>query len=81
MLGENELPIHLDVENAPTACDELGRDVVVLLNLGRQTGCPWFVVSTRAIGNSDDHSFLPSCIIVEVRPWDRALEALGALEA
>ena len=55
MLREDQLPIYLDVEYASLARDEFGNDVVTLLDLGRQTGGLGFVVSTRAIGDSDDH--------------------------
>ena len=73
---EDELPVELDVENATSAGNELGRDVVVLLDLGCQTGGLRFVVSTRAVGNSDDHSFLPRRIILE-STTSALVDALG----
>jgi hypothetical protein len=57
MLREDQLPIYLDVEYASLARDEFGNDVATLLDLGRQTGGLGFVVSTRAVSDSDDHFF------------------------
>jgi hypothetical protein len=75
LFREDEFSIKFDIENPTAAGNEFGRDVVLLLDLGRQTGGLRFVVSTRAICNSDDHSSLPLSIIVESKSWDRALES------
>jgi hypothetical protein len=64
MLGEDELSVHLDIENATPAWDQLRSDFVALLDPGRQTGSLRFVVSTRAIRNSDVHSGLQISIMV-----------------
>jgi len=81
MLGEDELSIHLDIENATPAGNQLRSDVVALLDPGRQTGSLRFVVSTRAIGNSDDHSGLQISIMVHSTAGNRALDTIEALEA
>jgi hypothetical protein len=76
MLGKDELSVHLDIENATPAGDQLRRDVVALLDPGRQTGSLRFVVSTRAIRDSDDHSGLQISIIVHSTAGNRALETI-----
>ncbi len=79
MLGEDELPVQLDVEDSTAARDEFGRDVVFFLDLGRQTGGLRLVISTRAIRNSDVHFFLPRWMIVE--PTSSHLSGLILVEA
>ena len=81
MLGEDELSIHFDIENATPSGDQLRRDIVALSDSGRQTGSPRFVVSTRAIRNSDDHSGLQISIVVHSTGGNRALAAIEVLEA
>jgi hypothetical protein len=76
MLGEDELSVHLDIENATPAGDQLRRDVVALLDPGRQTGSLRFVVSTRAVRDSDDHSGLQISIIVHSTGGNRGLETI-----
>ena len=56
MLGENQRIAGLDVKDAAAALDELGIDSYLVLDRGRQTGGPGFVVSLYAIGNGNMHS-------------------------
>ena len=55
MFREDERAVPLHVEDSSGARDEFGRDAVLLLDPGRQTGSLRFVVSTCAVGNSDLH--------------------------
>src|SRR5262249_56750491 len=49
VLGEDELAVLLDVVDAPAATDQRGVDAVPVLDRGRQTGGPGFVVSDPAV--------------------------------
>jgi len=48
-LGEHQLAVHLDVEDAARPLDELRRDADLLLDLCRQTGGARIVVSDGAV--------------------------------
>jgi hypothetical protein len=55
VFGVDQLSVHLDVEDAVVALDELGLDTNLLLDLGRQTGGLREVVSTVAVLDRDTH--------------------------
>jgi len=59
-LGEHQLAVHLDVEDAARPFDELGLDAGLLLDLCRQTGGARIVVSDGAVLNGDGHTLLLS---------------------
>jgi len=49
LLGEDQLAVHADLEDAAARLDEVGLDAVLLLDLGRQTGGARLVVSNAAV--------------------------------
>ena len=51
VLGEDELPVHDDIEDPTGALDELRLDTELLGDPGRQTGGLWEVVSGHAVRN------------------------------
>ena len=55
LLGEDQLVIDEDVEDASSALDELGVLACLLLDGGRQTGGPRKIISGRAIRDRDLH--------------------------
>ena len=55
MLGEDELAVGGDIEDAVRALDELGLDSQRLPDLGRQTDGPGQVVSGNAVGDGEFH--------------------------
>ena len=56
LLGEDEISIDRHLEHAARSLDQFDLGVGVLpLNLGRQTGGPWSVVSDCAILDTDFH--------------------------
>ena len=59
-LGEDELPVDDDVEDAAGALRELCLDPERLFQFGRQTGGPRLVVSDDAVGDLDVHGGLPA---------------------
>jgi hypothetical protein len=59
VLGEDELPIHHDVENAAGPLDQPGARTEFLFELGRQTGGPGLVISGHTEGDLDVHRSLP----------------------
>ena len=58
VLGEDELIVHLDVEDPAVPLLELRVDAVALLQLSRQTGGRGQVVSLGAVGDPDVHGGL-----------------------
>ena len=58
LLREDELAVEHDLELAATALDECRVDAMCLLDLGRQTGGPWQVVSLHAVGDLHVHRIL-----------------------
>jgi hypothetical protein len=65
-LGEHQLAVHLDVEDAGGSLDELGLDAELLLDLCRQTGGARKVVSDGAVLDRDErgHTLLLSGPII-----------------
>jgi len=59
-LGEDELAVHLDLEDAARPLDELRLDAELLLDLCRQTGGARIVVSDGAVLDRDGHTLLLS---------------------
>ena len=55
VLGEDELAVGGNIEDAVRALDELGLDAQCLPDLGRQTDSPGQVVSGNAVGDGDFH--------------------------
>jgi hypothetical protein len=53
MLGEDELAVCLDVKDSAGACDQLGPDAQLLLQLVRQTGGSRQVASRPAVFDGD----------------------------
>jgi len=53
LLGEEQVVVHGDLEDATTAADELRGDAELLLDLGRQTGGTGVVASTGAVLDGD----------------------------
>jgi hypothetical protein len=53
LLGEEQVIVHGDLEDATTAADELGGDAELLLDLSRQTGGAGIVASTGAVLDGD----------------------------
>ncbi len=53
LLREDQTPIDDDLEDATVALDQGRLDAVFLLDLGRQTGGPWQVVSAYAVLDRD----------------------------
>jgi hypothetical protein len=49
LLGEDQLAVEHDLELPAGALDEGGVNALRLLDLGRQTGGPWQVVSLHAV--------------------------------
>jgi hypothetical protein len=58
-LREHQLVVHLDIEHAATALDQVGRRIELPSQLGRQPGGPWSVVSAPAVGDGNLHGRLP----------------------
>ena len=58
MLGEDQLTVGHDVEDAVVALDELCLDSQLPGERGLQTGGPREVVSTNAVGDRDLHGTL-----------------------
>ena len=54
-LGENQLSVDGDLEHAAVGGDQLAIGTQALLELGRQTGGPWLVVSFAAVFDSNFH--------------------------
>ena len=48
-LGEDQLVVDVDLEDAVTSLDQLDADSEFILDLGRQTGGTWPVVSNHAV--------------------------------
>ena len=57
---EQDLPVHLDVEDTSGALHQQGIETELFLDLGRQPGGPRQVVSAHAVGDRDPHGVLPS---------------------
>jgi hypothetical protein len=55
VLGEDDLAVDADVEDAAIAAGQLRVDAQLALDRGRQTGGPWEVVSARAVGDRQLH--------------------------
>lgn len=55
VLGEYHGLVGLDIKDAAAALDQLGIDADAVLDLGRQTGSPGFIISLYAIGNRNMH--------------------------
>lgn len=55
VLRKDQLPVDLDIEDASASGDQLRGFADLTLNLGCQTGGLRFVVSTRAISDSNRH--------------------------
>lgn len=55
VLGVNEVAVHLDVEDAAPAADQLGVDAERFFQTGSQTDRFRLVVSDAAIGDGDFH--------------------------
>lgn len=55
VLGEDDLAVDAHVELATAAVLERGIDAGLLLDLGRETRGPGFVVSNHAVGDDDLH--------------------------
>jgi hypothetical protein len=53
LLGEDQLVADRDLEDASVASDEFGFDAELLLELVRQTGGTWVVVSACAVFNGN----------------------------
>jgi hypothetical protein len=75
LLGEDQVVPDRDLEDASAAADELGLDAELLLDLSRQTGGAWIVVSARAVFDGDmgrHGSLLSSPIIPRGLAWTGA---------
>ena len=59
ILGKDHGAVDHDVEDSVAALDELGFDAERALDIGRQTGGPWQVLSTTAIGDGNLHLRAP----------------------
>ncbi len=55
VLAVDEPAVRLDVKDAAGTLDELGVEVVLALDGGRQTGGPGVVVSLHAVRDADLH--------------------------
>jgi hypothetical protein len=55
LLRENQLSVHFHLENASAGRDELGFNLVTVLDLGSQTDCLGIVVSNLAEFDGDMH--------------------------
>jgi hypothetical protein len=55
VLRKEHLPVQDDIEDPVVALDQDGSDPDFPLDLGRQTGGPWKIVSTPAIGDFNLH--------------------------
>lgn len=53
LLGEDEVAVELDFENAVLTLDQVGVEVEALLQLGRQTGGTGLVVSNNAVFDAE----------------------------
>jgi hypothetical protein len=60
VLGEDEATVHVDVEDAVGAADELRLAVETPFQVGRQTGGPRLVVSDPAVTDRDVHEVVLS---------------------
>jgi hypothetical protein len=60
VLGKDERAVHLDVEDAAAAADQLGRDAEFTLEIGCQPGSPRLVVSSAAEFDGNAHGALRS---------------------
>jgi hypothetical protein len=58
-LGEDEIAVNLDIEDAAASSDQPRRCTGDLLQLGRQPGSPRLVVSLTAVFDRDIHFSLP----------------------
>ena len=56
LLGEDQLAVAGDLENASLPFDQPGFDTELLLDLGRQTGGPGEIVSDAAVFDLDSHA-------------------------
>ena len=57
--GEDEQAVRHDLEDSTGTLDQPDRDArEVLLELGRQPGGPWLIVSNDAVGDLDVHGVL-----------------------
>jgi hypothetical protein len=76
LLGEDQLPVHRDLEHATRGWDEAYVRVREgLLQLGRQTGGPRLVVSDDAILDRHLHECLSDRVVpprIVVVPWGEA---------
>jgi hypothetical protein len=72
LLGEEQVSVHRHLEHAPGGRCQLDLDAgEVLLQLSRQTGGSWLVVSNDAVFDPDAHR----CLVVRVQ-W-RIVAAAG----
>lgn len=69
VFAEDHLPVRLDVEDTTSARDQLGIDVIRILDCGRQTGGLREVVSLLAIRNADLHEALLRLGQAVFGPW------------
>ena len=53
LLREDQVAVQHDLELAAAALDQGGVDAALFLELGRQTGGPWKIVSSDAVGDLD----------------------------
>ena len=82
VLRVDELSVDDDVEDATVALDQLRIDIHRLLDLGRQTGGLWKVVSAHAVLDRDLHLVLPGGVWLEPpRPILASLAGPGAQAA
>jgi hypothetical protein len=58
LLREDQLVVEDHFELAPGTFDQRRVDAPLLLDLGRQTGGPWQVVSGHAVGDLELHGVL-----------------------
>jgi hypothetical protein len=59
MLREEQLAVGHDIEDARVSHDQLGFDVELIANRGRQTGGLRLVVSTPAVRDGQTHGIIP----------------------
>jgi len=71
LLGEDQVVAHRDLEDSTMAADQLRLDAELLLDLGRQTGGAWVVVSDRAVLDGDVGRWHGSSFAVDILPAGR----------
>jgi hypothetical protein len=76
LLGEDDLVVHRDLEDASGSLDELSLDAELLLDLFRQTGGARIVVSDGAVLDDDvrGHTLLLSAGLYGTAYWDSSRE-------